>query len=80
MHRDQLHLGDKIPFALNRRHERPGPGRRVFNQGTGERNTAFIGIPYRMGNTGIRNAGHIVHGVCADGKGFAWDLSVIRLP
>ena len=66
MHRNQLHLGNQVPLALDGRHERTGPGGRVFDQRTGERNAAFIGIPYRMGDAGIRNAGHIIRRVRFD--------------
>ena len=61
VYRNQFHLGNQVPFALNGWHKRPGPGRRVFDQRTRERNPAFIGIAHRMGDTGIRNTGYIIH-------------------
>ena len=60
MNRDQFHFGNQVPLALDSWHKGTGPGRRIFNKGTGERNAAFVGIPHRMGDTGIRNPGYDV--------------------
>ena len=58
MDRDELHLSDQIPLALHGRHEGAGPRGRIFDEGTGEGNAGFIGIPDGMRCTGIRHTGY----------------------
>ena len=55
---NQLHLGNQVALALHGRHERAGPGWRVFDKRSGVGNAGGIGITDGMRRTGIRHAGH----------------------
>ena len=58
--RDQLHLRDQVTLGLDGRHEGPGPGGSVFDEGARERNAGLIGVADGVGDAGIRHACHTV--------------------
>ena len=60
MNGNQLHLGDEVAAALDRRHKGARPGRRVFDERAGIGNARFVGIADGVRNAGVWNACHNV--------------------
>ena len=48
----------RFSLVLVRRHKGTRPGRRIFNERTGERNAGFIGIADGMCDTGVWDTGY----------------------
>ena len=53
----QLHVGDQLALALPGRHEGPGPGGGVLDEGSGKGNAGCIRIADGVGDAGVGNAG-----------------------
>ena len=56
-----LHLGHLITDVLVGWHKGTGPGRRVFYKRTGKGFSTLGGITDGMGNSRVRDAGHVIH-------------------
>ena len=60
-HGNLLHLGHLVAYLLIGGHEGAGPGGGILHEGTGKGDVAGVGVADGVGQTGVGNAGHIVH-------------------